>query len=139
MIDVEKIVPRGIVCLYNAWSHYNLTTTVPPEFCIAISAKRKVSLNTPFPIKLLYWKKENLEFGITEAVISGHRVKITDLERSVCDAVKYRNKIGIDICSEVIRNYIHRKDKNLARLSEYATKLRVEKPIKNYLEIVLGE
>lgn len=139
MIDVERIVPGGIVCLYNAWTYYNLTTTVPPEFCIAISAKRKVSLNTPFPIKLLYWKKENLDFGITEAVISNHRVKITDLERSVCDAVKYRNKVGMDICSEVIRNYIHREDRNLSRLSDYAKKLRVEKTINNYFEIILGE
>lgn len=139
MIDVERIVPGGIVCLYNAWTYYTLTTTVPPEFCIAISAKRKVSLNTPFPIKLLYWKKENLDFGITEAVISNHRVKITDLERSVCDAVKYRNKVGMDICSEVIRNYIHREDRNLSRLSDYAKKLRVEKTINNYFEIILGE
>lgn len=137
MIDVERIVPGGIVCLYNAWTYYNLTTTVPPEFCIAISTKRKVSLNTPFPIKLLYWKKENLEFGITEAVISNHRVKITDLERSVCDAVKYRNKVGMDICSEVIRNYIKRGNKNLSLLSEYAKALRVEMTINNYLEILL--
>jgi hypothetical protein len=41
MIDVEKVIPGGIVCLYNAWSYYNLTTTVPPEFCIAIEAKKK--------------------------------------------------------------------------------------------------
>lgn len=136
MIDVEKIVPGGVVCLYNAWT-YNLTTTVPPEFCIAISAKRKVSLNTPFPIKLLYWKKEDFDLGITEAVISNHRVKITDLERSVCDAVKYRNKVGMDICSEVIRNYFKRGNKNLSLLYEYAKALRVEKTIKNYLEILL--
>lgn len=49
------------------------------------------------PIELYYWKKENLEFGIMDADISGYKVHITDMERSVCDAVKYRNKIGLDV------------------------------------------
>ena len=42
MIDVERIVPNGIVCLYNAWAYHQLSTTVPPAFCIAIANKRKV-------------------------------------------------------------------------------------------------
>lgn len=139
MIDVEKVIPGGIVCLYNAWTYYNLTTTVPPEFCIAIEAKRKVSLTTPLPIKLYYWKKENLQFGITHAEISGHYVRITDLERSVCDVVKYRNKVGMELCGEVIRNYLKRKDKNLSLLSDYSKKLRVAKTLNTYIEINIGE
>lgn len=127
IIDVESIVPGGVVCLYNAWAYYGLTTISPPEFCIAISAKRKVSLRTPFPIKLFYWKDDNLKFGISEVKVSNYHVHMTDLERSVCDAVKYRNKIGSALCSEIIRNYTKRKDRNLSRLSEYAKKLRVEK------------
>ena len=64
---------------------------------------------------------------------------MTELERSVCDAVKYRNKIGSALLSEIIRNYTKRKDRNLSRLSEYAKKLRVEKTIKEYMTIALGE
>ena len=135
MIDVEKFIPRGVVCLYNAWSYYNLTTTVPPEFCIAIEAKRKVSLNSPFPIKLYYWKKENLQIGVTQAEISGHTVRITDLERSVCDVVKYRNKVGMELCGEVIRNYLKRTDKNLSLLSDYSKKLRVSKTLITYIQM----
>lgn len=41
-----------------------------------------------------------------DADISGYKVHITDMERSVCDAVKYRNKIGLDVCAEVIRTYL---------------------------------
>lgn len=139
IIDVESIVPGGVVCLYNAWAYYGLTTISPPKFCIAISAKRKVSLRTPLPIKLFYWKNDNLEFGISEVKVSNYKVHMTDLERSVCDAVKYRNKIGHALCSEIIRNYTKRTDRNLSRLSEYAKKLRVEKTIKEYITITLGE
>lgn len=137
MIDVERIVPGGVVCLYNAWMYYQLCTTVPPAFCIAIDAKRKVRIPEALPITLYYWKAENLTFGIVQQEISGFTVQITDLERSVCDAVKYRNKIGLDICAEIIRSYVRRKDRNLSRLMDYAKRLRLENVLNNYLEIVI--
>lgn len=137
MIDVEKIVPKGIVCMYNAWSYYELTTTVPPAFCIAIEAKRKVRPSNIFPIMLYYWKTENLEFGTVLKEISGFKVRITDLERSVCDAIKYRNKIGLDLCAEIVKAYLNKPERNLAMLSEYASKLRVSKVLDNYLEVLM--
>ena len=137
MIDVERIVPKGVVCLYNAWAYHQLSTTVPPAFRIAIDNKRKVEIPETLPIKLYYWKKENLEFGIMEAEISGFHVCITDLERSVCDAVKYRNKLGLDVCAEVIRSYLRKPNRNLSRLQDYAKRLRVFNTLKNYVEIAI--
>ncbi|MBQ8191328.1 MAG: hypothetical protein IJZ45_06145, partial [Bacteroidaceae bacterium] len=63
--------------------------------------------------------------------------EIFDIERCVCDAVKYRNKIGIDVCSEILKNYLSRKGVNLSRLSDYAKALRIETVLHKYLEIVL--
>lgn len=137
MIDVERIVPNGVVCLYNAWAYHQLSTTVPPSFCIAIANKRKVVLPNALPIELFYWKKENLEFGIMDAEISGYKVRITDMERSVCDAVKYRNKLGLEVCAEVIRTYLKKTNRNLTRLQDYAKQLRVFNTLKNYLEIAM--
>ena len=137
MIDVERIVSGGVVCMYNAWAYYGLSTVVPLTFCIAIANKRKVVIPKTLPIALYYWKPENLEFGIRRENISGHDVRITDLERSVCDAVKYRNKIGLDICAEIIRNYLRKKERNLSRLTEYAKKLRVANILNYYLEIAI--
>lgn len=137
MIDVERIVPNGIICLYNAWSYHQLSTTVPPAFCIAIANKRKVVIPDTLPIELYYWKKENMEFGIMDADISGNHVRITDMERSVCDAVKYRNKLGLDICAEVIRSYLRKPNRNLTRLQDFAKRLRVFNTLKNYLEIAI--
>lgn len=137
IIDVERIVPQGVLCLYSAWTHYQLTTTVPPSFCIAIEAKRKVALPTILPVNLYYWKAENLKFGIVDVEISNYQVRMTDLERSVCDAVKYRNKIGSDLCAEIIRTYLRKKERNLSRLIDYAKRLRVAKVLNNYLEIAM--
>lgn len=137
MLDIERIVPGGVVCLYNAWSHHQLTTTVPPSFCVAIERKRKVVIPPSLPITLYYWKEENLSLGVTEAVVSGHTVRMTNLERSVCDAVKYRNKIGIDICAEIVRTYLRKEGRDLSLLTEYAKRLRVWATLSNYLEIAL--
>ena len=125
MIDVEKIVPGGVVCMYSAWAYYELTTKLPPDICIAIEKKRKVILPDYPPVALYYWSQSAFELGISEREIEGYKVRIYDLEKSVCDAVKFRNKIGIDISSEILKNYLVRSDRNLTRLNEYAKKMRV--------------
>ena len=113
MIDVERIVPHGVLCLYSAFAHYGFSTQVPSATCIAIEAKRKVRLPEYPPIDLYYWKKENLEFGIVK---------------------KNRNKIGLDVCGEVIDNYLKKETRNVSLLHEYAQKLRVKKILTTYLE-----
>lgn len=137
MVDVEKIVPNGVICLYNAWAYHKLSTTIPPSVCIAIETKRKVRLPDYTSVQLYYWKKEYLHFGIEEQEYSGYKVRITDLERSVCDAIKYRNKIGLDLCGEVVRSYLKRSDRSFSRLYVYAKRLRVANVLNNYLEINL--
>ena len=137
ILDIERIVPGGVVCLYNAWSHYQLTTTIPPAFCVAVERKRKVVIPPTLPITLYYWKEENLSLGVIEDVLSGHTVRITNIERSVCDAVKYRNKIGLDVCAEIVRTYLRKEGRNLSLLTEYAKRLRVWSTLKNYLEIAI--
>lgn len=137
MLDIERIVPGGVVCLYNAWSHYQLTTTIPPAFCVAIERKRKVVIPPSLPITLYYWKEEYLSLGVIEEILSGHTVRITNIERSVCDAVKYRNKIGLDVCAEIVRTYLRKEGRDLSLLTEYAKLLRVWSTLKGYLEIAL--
>lgn len=137
MLDIERIVPGGVVCLYNAWSHYQLTTTIPSAFCVAIERKRKVVIPPSLPITLYYWKEECLSLGVIEEILSGHTVRITNIERSVCDAVKYRNKIGLDVCAEIVRTYLRKEGRDLSLLTEYAKLLRVWSTLKGYLEIAL--
>jgi hypothetical protein len=135
MIDLEKIIPNGVLCLFSAWAHYDLTVQIPQSFNIAIEKNRKVSLPNYPPITLYYWMREYQEIGVTMQKIGGYAVKIYDLEKSVCDAIKYRTKIGLDVAVEILKNYLKRKDRNLSKLMGYAKTMRVEKTLKTYLEI----
>lgn len=137
MIDVEKIVPGGVVCMYSAWAYYELTTKLPPDICIAIEKKRKVILPDYPSVALYYWSQSALELGISEREIEGYKVRIYDLEKSVCDAVKFRNKIGVDISSEILKNYLVRSDRNLTRLNEYAKKMRVANILNGLIDYLI--
>ena len=117
MIDINAVVPEGILCLWSSWSIHQLTTSMPQAFHIAIKRGRKVSIPS-FPRMEVHHYTE-------------------DLERCVCDAVKFRNKVGMDVCSEIINNYLERPDRNLSKLMDYARKLRVGKILEQYLQVKL--
>lgn len=85
-------------------------------FCIVIVNKRKVVFLYVLFIEFYYWKKENLEFGIMDVDILGYKVYIIDMEWSVCDVVKYWNKIGLDVCVEVICIYLKKLNCNFVCL-----------------------
>ncbi len=135
MIDIDAIVPGGILCLYSAWHHYGMTTQIPDSYYVAIGRKRRVKLPEAIDITLVYQKDELLEIGRTKANIEGIEVAIYDRERCLCDAVKYRNKIGIDVMAEILNSYLSYPRKNLSLLSQYAKQLRVYNLLSNYLDV----
>jgi predicted transcriptional regulator of viral defense system len=135
MIDVEKIVPGGVLCMYSAWRYYELSVQIPQSFHIAIEKSRKISLPHYPPITLYYWKREYQELGVMEKVINKYPVKIYDMEKSVCDGVKYRTKIGMETMKEILKSYLKKENKNLTKLIDYAKKMRVEKVLRTYLEV----
>lgn len=135
MIDIEAIVPGGILCLYSAWHHYGMTTQIPDSFYVAIGRKRRIRLPESIDITLIYQKDEILNIGRSKATIEGIEVAIYDRERCLCDAIKYRNKIGIDVMAEILNSYLSYPQKNLSLLSQYAKQLRVYNLLSNYLDV----
>ena len=79
----------------------------------------------------------SLIIGIKRERIGGIEVSIYDMEKSVCDALRNRNKIGIDVSSEILRNYLSRKERNITQLTSYAKSMRIAGILNNYLEIQL--
>ena len=83
-------------------------------------------------VSFYLWRKHFFyELGIEEAEIDGLNVRVYDLEKSVCDAIEYRNKIGLDVSFEIFKSYLAHKDRDISRLYEYAYKLRVGKRLMN--------
>lgn len=137
MIDIEKIIPGGIICLYSAWHIYHMTTQIPDAFYVAINRKRGVKVPDMLDIKLVYQSDSILGIGVIQEEIEGIKINIYNRERCVCDAIKYRNKIGIDVMAEILDAYLKYEYRNLYLLSEYAKKLRVFNTLSTYLNVKL--
>ncbi|MDD2952681.1 MAG: hypothetical protein PHC95_05900 [Parabacteroides sp.] len=137
MVDIRLIVPNGILCLWSAWSVYHLTTQIPNAYYVAIERSRKVALPDYPEFQLIYQSDKLLAIGATQMEVQGYDVPIFDLERSVCDAVKYRNKVGIDVMAEVLQTYLKLPERNISRLTDYASKLRIRNTLNSYLEVWL--
>ena len=137
MIDVARIVPGGVVCMYSAWDYYGLTTQIPDGFYIAIEKHRKVVVPDIMGIILCYWQEKYCTMGVVETEIANHKVKIFCIEKSVCDAIKFRNKIGTEAAIEILKNYLKRKERNISLLMDFAKQMRILSTMRQYLEMGL--
>lgn len=137
MIDVESVVPHGILCLWSAWNIHKLTTSMPQAFHVAIKRDRKVSVPSYPKIELHHYTESILNIGAVPMSMEGFSFHIYDVERCVCDVVKFRNKVGMDVCSEIISNYLERPERNISKLMDYARQLRVANILEKYLQVKL--
>ena len=134
----EAYVPYGVICLMSAARYYGLTNFLPDTIDVAIDRKKKVNTlpNNP-KIKIYYFDNSRMNIGITKINIDGNSFHIFDIEKTVIDIIYYRNKIGIEETSEVLKNYLKRNDCNIDKLYEFAKNLRCEKVLRTYLEVLL--
>ena len=137
MIDVEAIIPGGVLCLFSAWNVHGLTTSLPQAYHVAVKRGRKITLPTFPKIELHHSTDTMFDIGVEEQIISSYRIHIYNKERCVCDAVKYRNKVGMDVCAEVVNSYLALPGRNLSLLFDYADKLRVRRILEQYIALKL--
>ncbi len=89
------------------------------------------------PVEIHRWAEKYWKTGISEQQHYQHTIHIYDLERSVCDAVRFRNKVGMDITKEVLKTYLKRRDRNISKVLKYAKVLNIYGVLKNYLEVLV--
>ena len=137
MIDINNIVPDGILCLWSAWSIHQLTTSIPQAFHVAIKRGRKITTPSFPKVEVHHYTATILCIGVMSTEIDGFNVRLYDVERCVCDAVKFRNKVGMDVCTEIINNYLERPNRNISKLMDYSRQLRVGTILEQYLQVKL--
>lgn len=134
---VSEMVPVGVFCLFSAWELHGLTTTVSHQYHLALPRNTKVNPDTQLPLAFYYWSDAVYNLGISSFSISEKPVKCYDIERSVCDAVKFRNKTGEEVMQEVVKKYMNDSNRNLDKLIKYARVLRIEKVFMPYIKSMI--
>jgi predicted transcriptional regulator of viral defense system len=135
--ETARLVPEGVFCLYSACHYYDLGDYVPFEHHIAVERHQKVTLPAYPPVHLYYWTQRHLDTGVLTINTPQGAFRITDLEKTVCDMVKYRNKVGKELLAKVLRDYVQHPKRNLNMILKYARVVRVEIILTTYLETLL--
>lgn len=131
---VAKRVPEAVICLLTALRLHGLTTQQPREVWIALPEKaRKPELDYP-PVRVARFSGAALSDGIEHRKVDGVSVAIYSAAKTVADCFKYRNKIGVDIAVEALRDYTRRERGGADALARYAKICRVSKVIQPYLD-----
>lgn len=134
LVEAAKRVQGGIVCLLSALSFHRMTTQSPHEVWLAIDVKaRKPKTDWP-PLRIVRFSGDARTFGVESHEIEGIVVRVTSRAKTVADCFKYRNKIGIDVAIEALREYLGKRGRSMAELQRAADVCRVGRVIRPYLE-----
>ncbi len=135
IMEVSKAIPSGIVCLLSALRFHKLTTQNPAQVWLAISSKAHSSAKM-LPVRFVRFSGPAFAEGIEQHTLEGTPVKVYSPAKTVADCFKYRNKIGLDVAIEALKEC---RSKNLATIDQlwhYAKICRVGNIIRPYLEAV---
>jgi predicted transcriptional regulator of viral defense system len=137
LVTVARRVPGAVVCLVSALALHDLTTQVPHAVDIALKhGRRRPRIEHP-PVNVHWWSAAALRDGVETRDFGGVEVLITNVERSVADAFKYRHRLGTDLAVEALRAWKERRGSRPEKLLAAARTVRVENVIRPYLEALL--
>ncbi len=107
---------------------YNVT--LPYGYSGILQKQKNVNLN--------YVNRNILDLGVIEMKSPfGMKIKVYDIERTICDIIKNKNKIDGEIFSKALKDYAKNKNKNLSQLTKYAKIMKIEKKVSEYMEVLL--
>jgi predicted transcriptional regulator of viral defense system len=134
LAEACKRVPHGVVCLLSALRFHGLTTQAPFEVWLAIDRKaRRPRVDHP-PLHVVRFSGAALTEGVEEHTIEGVPVRVTTPARTVVDCFAYRNKIGLDVALEALRDGWRQRKATMDELHRAAQARRMANVMRPYLE-----
>ena len=137
IIQVCKQVPQAIICLLSALQFHNIGTQMPFEVWIAIDRRAARPRMANPPLRIMRFSGPALEEGVEEHLIENVCVKVYNPSKTVADCFKYRNKIGLDVALEALRECRRERKCTSDDLWHYAKICRLANVMRPYLEAIL--
>lgn len=134
LAQTALLVPQGTICLLSALRFHGLTTQAPFEVWIAIDNHAWRPTITDVPLRIHYFSGKALSEGVEQHRIEGVTIKIYSAAKTVADCFKFRNKVGLDVALEALRDYLHTLRLPEKDLWRYAEICRVKNVMRPYLE-----
>lgn len=134
LAEVASKHPQALVCLLSALAFHGLTTQAPFEVWIAVDNKARAPQMPYPPLRIARFSGSALTEGVELHNIEGVPVKITSVPKTIADCFKYRNKIGLDVAMEALKEAWSAKRVSMDELWHYGQICRVQNVMRPYLE-----
>jgi predicted transcriptional regulator of viral defense system len=135
LAEASRIQPRGVICLLSALQFHELTTQTPHEVWMFLRRKDWAPTNPAVAIRVVRASEASLREGVDHHLIDQVSVSITSPVKTVADCFKYRNKVGVDVAVEALRDLLRRSRRSpIDELWHHAGIDRVQSVIRPYLE-----
>ena len=130
-------IPGVLICLLSALRYHGLTTQAPSEVWIALDRNTRTP-RFDFPnLRVVRFGHEALTYGMETKTIEGVKIRITTIEKTIADCFKYRNKVGLDVALEALRDAVQKRSLDRDELWRCAKIDRVTNVIRPYLEALV--
>jgi predicted transcriptional regulator of viral defense system len=135
---VAAAAPKAVICLLSALSFHQIGTQLPHEVWIALDRRsRRPSLRYP-RLRVVRFGGDALTAGVETHSIEGETVRVYSVAKTIADAFKYRNKIGLDVALEALREAWRARRFTMDKMYNYARICRVERVMRPYLEALVA-
>ena len=135
---VSARVPQAIVCLLTALHVHGIGTQAPREVWIAIDRKARKPRIAGLPVRIVRFSGPMLSYAVQTREIQGIPVNITSPARTVVDCFRYRNKIGLDVALEALRDALSSRRVDATEILRIAEVGRVRHAIQAYVEAAIS-
>lgn len=138
-VTIAKLFPTAVIYLESALLHYGYTDRIPGTWQIAVDKNiSKPQFSIAYPaVTPFYINKKYMDIGVDTFEVSGFKVRIFDRERTICDILRYSNKLDNEVFNNAVQRYIKDEKRNIKKLIEYAKNLRVTEKVKIYIGVWL--
>jgi predicted transcriptional regulator of viral defense system len=137
LIQAAKRVPSGVICLLSALSFHDFTTQLPHQVWVAIERGKWEAGIRDLPLRFFEFSGKAFHEGIETHAVQGVDVKVYHPAKTVADCFKYRNKIGLDVALEALREGKKKGKCTNKELWQYAKVCRVANVMRPYLEAMV--
>jgi predicted transcriptional regulator of viral defense system len=132
--EVGRRVPGGVFCLLSALAFHEITTQSPAWVWIALpQGARRPAISSP-SLKVVRLSGASMTEGIENHKVEGVPIRVYSAAKTVADCFKFRNKIGLDVAIEAIKDSLRQKKATVNEIYHYAKVCRVSNIIRPYME-----
>lgn len=136
---IARLFPKAVIFLESALMTYGYTDRIPAAWQIAVdrnSEKKQYKIDYP-EIEVFYHESKLLEIGIDITLVENVGVKIYNRDRTICDVLRYENKLEREVFSNAIQRYVKDPKINVKKLLEYAEIFNIKNKVQTYVGVWL--